>query len=59
MRFLHNTLSTETKRNTQTPKYDLIVCKMAHHTICKMTYKGRKAFTEYVENLKEYLNIKK
>ena len=29
------------------------------HTICKMTYKGRKAFTEYVEILKGYLNIGK
>jgi DNA-binding MarR family transcriptional regulator len=28
-------------------------------TICRMTSKGRKAFENYVDALKEYLNIKK
>jgi len=27
------------------------------HTLCKLTKKGRKAFEEYVENIKKYLHL--
>lgn len=32
-------------------------CGKKPRTICRVTGKGREAFEEYVENLKEYLNL--